>query len=118
VEISLDDYKGVWLVLLFYPFDFTYVCPTELLAFSDAHKSGKFDGIKTEILGISTDSHHTHRAWLNTPRARGGLGSKIQFPLIGDVGKSISKMYDVLVEDDSDPMAGAALRGLYIIDDK
>ena len=73
VDISLKDYRDKFTVLLFYPFDFTYVCPTELIAFSEA--TDEFNKINAKVLGVSTDSHFTHLAWLNTPRAEGGLGS-------------------------------------------
>ena len=71
-KLSLSDYNGTFLVLVFYPFDFTYVCPTELIAFSDA--LDKFKAINTEVVGVSTDSHFTHLAWIKTPRTEGGLG--------------------------------------------
>ena len=112
-KISLSDYKGKYVVLLFYPFDFTYVCPTELIAFSEAIKD--FRDINAEVLGVSTDSHYTHLAWINTKRTEGGLGD-INYPLLADISKSMSKSYNVLVENPEDPMFGAALRGLFIID--
>ena len=84
-SISLDDYQGKWVVLLFYPFDFTYVCPTELIAFSE--NQSKFKEIGAEILGISTDSHFTHLAWMKTPRSEGGLGGEITYPLLADISK-------------------------------
>ena len=74
--------------MIFYPFDFTYVCPTELIAFSESIQ--EFKNLNTSILGVSTDSHHTHLAWLNTPRTEGGLG-KINFPLVADFSKEISR---------------------------
>ena len=113
VDISLSDFKGKYTVLLFYPFDFTYVCPTELIAFSES--IGEFRAIGAEILGVSTDSHFTHLAWLNTPREEGGLG-KISYPLLADISKEMSRDYNVLVENRDDPMYGAALRGIFIID--
>ena len=112
-KLSLSDYKGKYVVLLFYPFDFTYVCPTELIAFSEA--IGDFRAINAEVLGVSTDSHFTHLAWINTKRTEGGLG-EINYPLLADISKSMSKSYNVLVENPEDPMFGAALRGLFIID--
>ena len=112
-KISLSDYKGKYLVVLFYPFDWTYVCPTELIAFSEAKL--KFTEIEASVVGVSTDSHFTHLAWINTPRTEGGLG-KIDYPLIADISKEMSRDYGVLVEHPSDPMYGAALRGLFIID--
>ena len=84
VELSLADFRGKYTVLLFYPFDFTYVCPTELIAFSESIQ--EFRAINTEILGVSTDSHFTHLAWLNTPRTEGGLGN-INYPLLADISK-------------------------------
>ena len=111
--VSLSDYKGKYVVLVFYPFDFTYVCPTELISFSENLE--KFKEIKTEVLGVSTDSHFTHLAWLKTPRAEGGLG-KIEYPLLADISKDMSRDYGVLVTDETDPMYGAALRGMFIID--
>ena len=112
-QVSLSDYKGKYLVLVFYPFDFTYVCPTELIAFSDELK--KFHDIGAEVLGISTDSHFTHLAWVKTPRTEGGLGH-IEYPLLADISKDMSKNYGVLVEDPEDELYGAALRGIFIID--
>lgn len=112
-KISFSDYQGKYVVLVFYPFDFTYVCPTELIAFSEA--VSQFEEIGAKILGVSTDSHFTHLAWVKTPRTEGGLG-KIQYPLLADFSKDISRSYGVLVEDPEDGMYGAALRGLYIID--
>ena len=113
-KMSLSDLKGKWVVLLFYPFDFTYVCPTELIAFSESVQ--KFKDIGAEVVGVSTDSHFTHLAWLKTPRNEGGLGGKISYPLIADIGKDMSRDYGVLVEDRADPMVGAAIRGLFILD--
>lgn len=75
-----------------------------------------FSEINASILGVSTDSHHTHLAWVKTPRTEGGLG-KIEYPLLGDFSKEISRKYGVLVEEESDPMFGAALRGIFIIDE-
>ena len=112
-KISLGDYKGKYVVLLFYPFDFTYVCPTELISFSDSMT--KFRELDTEVLGISTDSHFTHLAWTRTPRTEGGVG-KLDFPLLADISKDISHNYGVLVENPADDLYGAALRGLFIID--
>lgn len=112
-KVSLSDYHGKWLVLFFYPFDFTFVCPTEIVSFSDSIDD--FRSLNTEVVAISTDSHHTHLAWIRTPRDQGGLG-KMNIPLIADVSKRISEDYGVLVTDEEDEMYGAALRGLFIID--
>ena len=112
-QISYSDYESKYLVLVFYPFDFTYVCPTELIAFSEAVP--QFDEVNAKILGVSTDSHHTHLAWVKTPKTEGGLG-RINYPLLADFSKDISRNYGVLVEDPHDNMYGAALRGIFIID--
>jgi len=100
--------------LLFYPFDFTYVCPTELISFSE--NLPKFHDVNAQVLGISTDSHHTHLSWVKTDRKEGGLG-KIDYPLLADIGKDISANYGVLVTEEGDGMRGAALRGLFIMDE-
>jgi alkyl hydroperoxide reductase subunit AhpC len=115
VKKNSEEYKGKYLVILFYPFDFTYVCPTELISFSENVQ--KFKDINTEIVGVSTDSHFTHLAWIKTPRSEGGVG-KLNFPLIADISKNISRSFRVLVEDEQDDLYGAALRGLFIIDEK
>ncbi|MFY9621930.1 MAG: peroxiredoxin [Pyrinomonadaceae bacterium] len=106
--VKLSDYQGKWVVLLFYPLDFTFVCPTELTAFSDRYED--FEGIGAEIIGISTDSAFSHRAWLQTPRDKGGVEG-LRFPLGADITKSMSRDYGVLIED-----RGIALRGLFVID--
>jgi len=109
-DISLSDYKGKYVVLFFYPLDFTFVCPTEILAFND--RIGEFHDINCELLACSTDSEFSHHAWTNVPRKKGGLGS-LDLPLIADKNMAISKKYGVLKED-----AGIAFRGLFIIDEK
>lgn len=109
-NIKLGDYKGKYLVLFFYPLDFTFVCPTEIIAFSD--RVEEFRSIGCEVIGCSIDSHFTHLAWINTPRKQGGLGA-MKIPLMADLTKSICKDYGVLKEDD-----GIAYRGLFVIDDK
>lgn len=115
VKVSLSDYEQKYLVIIFYPFDFTYVCPTELISFSDS--LDKFKAIGADVIAISTDSHFTHLAWTKTPRNQGGVGD-LKIPLLADISKKISKSYGVLVEDELDELFGAALRGLYIIDGK
>ncbi|MBX6395559.1 MAG: peroxiredoxin [Alicyclobacillaceae bacterium] len=107
-KVSLSDYKGKWLVFFFYPLDFTFVCPTEITALSDAYD--QFAALDTEILGVSVDSKYTHRAWIHTPREQNGLGP-LNFPLASDITKQVSRKYGVLVEEE-----GVALRGLFIID--
>uniref|UniRef100_A0A673I3G6 Thioredoxin-dependent peroxide reductase, mitochondrial n=1 Tax=Sinocyclocheilus rhinocerous TaxID=307959 RepID=A0A673I3G6_9TELE len=94
-EISLEDFKGKYLVLFFYPLDFTFVCPTEIIAFSD--KANEFRDINCDVIGVSVDSHFTHLAWTNTPRKSGGLG-KIHIPLLADLTKQVSRDYGVLLE--------------------
>ena len=105
-DISLADYKGKWLVLFFYPLDFTFVCPTELVAFDDAAEQFKAAG--AEIVGVSVDSVHTHLAWTRTPRAEAGVGD-LSYPLLSDLGGRVASAYDVLNGD-------VALRGVFIID--
>ena len=107
-NVQLSDYSGKWLVLLFYPLDFTFVCPTELTAFSDRYED--FQGIGAEIIGVSTDSVYSHRAWLQTSRDKGGVEG-LQYPLASDITKQVSRDYGVLIEDQ-----GIALRGLFVID--
>ncbi|TGL65769.1 peroxiredoxin [Leptospira sarikeiensis] len=106
-DIKLSDYKGKWVVLFFWPLDFTFVCPTEIIEY-DA-KLDEFKKIGAEVLGVSVDSAFTHLAWKNTPRKQGGLGD-IKYPLIADITKSIARDYGVLLE------GGMALRGTFIID--
>jgi peroxiredoxin (alkyl hydroperoxide reductase subunit C) len=106
--VRLSDYRGKWLVLFFYPLDFTFVCPTEILAMDDRYED--FKDLGAEIVGVSTDSVYSHRAWINTPRDQNGLGG-LRFPLASDITKRVSRSYGVLLEDE-----GIALRGLFIID--
>lgn len=106
--IKLSDYRGRYVVLFFYPLDFTFVCPTEIAAFSDRH--GEFKALNTEILGISVDSEFAHLAWIQTDRKLGGVGD-LNYPLVSDIKKDIGAAYNVL-----DPESGVALRGLFIID--
>lgn len=106
-EISLSDYKGKYVVLFFYPLDFTFVCPTEIIAFSNS--MDEFKKRNTEVLGVSIDSHFSHLAWRNTDRKQGGLGD-IAYPLVADLNKKITYDYGVMHE------AGIAFRGLFLID--
>jgi peroxiredoxin (alkyl hydroperoxide reductase subunit C) len=106
-EVSLKDYRGKYTVLYFYPLDFTFVCPSEIIAFDN--KLAEFKERNCEVLGVSVDSHFTHLAWKNTKVEEGGIG-KIGYPLIADLNKDISRAYDVLTE------GGVALRGLFLID--
>ncbi|KAG7491558.1 hypothetical protein MATL_G00005130 [Megalops atlanticus] len=109
-EIKLSDYRGKYVVLFFYPLDFTFVCPTEIVAFSD--RVEEFRKIGCEVIAASTDSHFSHLAWINTPRKQGGLGP-MKIPLVADLTQSISRDYGVLKEEE-----GIAYRGLFVIDDK
>ena len=99
--------KGKYLVLFFYPLDFTFVCPTEIIAFHK--KIAEFEKAGANVVGVSVDSPFTHLAWKNTPRNEGGLG-EIDFPLLADLGKQASEDYEVLLGD------GIAARGVFIID--
>ncbi|XP_065174782.1 peroxiredoxin-2-like [Sycon ciliatum] len=109
-EISLSDYAGKYVVFFFYPLDFTFVCPTEIVAFSD--RVEEFRKINCEVVACSVDSHFSHLAWTKVPRKQGGLGD-MNIPLLADLTKGISRDYGVLLEDQ-----GIALRGLFIIDNK
>lgn len=105
--IKLSDYRGKYVVLFFYPLDFTFVCPTEITAFSDRYD--EFKAINTEVLGASVDSEFSHLAWIQSDRKSGGVGD-LNYPLVADIKKEISAAYNVLTDD------GIALRGLFIID--
>lgn len=104
---ALEDYKGRWLVVFFYPLDFTFVCPTEILAFSD--RIGEFHKLGSEVVGVSVDSKFTHLAWTEKPREQGGIAG-LQYPLLADLNKQMASDYGVLTEE------GVALRGLFLID--
>ncbi len=106
-ELKLSSYRGKYVLLFFYPLDFTFVCPSEIIAFDKALK--QFQERNVEVLGVSVDSHFTHLAWKNTPRDKGGIGN-VQYPLVSDLNHSISKSYEVLIND------SLALRGLFLID--
>jgi len=106
-ELTLASYRGKYVLLFFYPLDFTFVCPSEILAFDRA--LGAFKEKNCEVLGVSVDSQFTHFAWRNTPVNNGGIG-EIHFPLVADLDKSISQAYGVLLP------AGISLRGLFLID--
>jgi peroxiredoxin (alkyl hydroperoxide reductase subunit C) len=106
-ELKLSSYRGKYVVLFFYPLDFTFVCPSEIIAFDKA--VAKFEAKNAQVVGVSVDSHFTHLAWKNTPRDHGGIG-QVNYPLVSDLSKSISRDYGVLLDD------GIALRGLFLID--
>ena len=105
-DITLSQYRGKYVVLFFYPLDFTFVCPTEITAFSDRYSD--FSSKNTEILGVSVDSKFSHLAWIQTPRNEGGIGD-INYPLVSDLKREICQSYNVLNED------GEADRGLFLI---
>ena len=107
--LSSTDYNGKWKVLFFYPLDFTFVCPTEITAYSDA--MDKFKELNCEVIACSVDSKFSHLAWTKQARNEGGLGD-VNFPILADMTKTIAADYGVLLEG-----AGVALRGLFIMDD-
>jgi peroxiredoxin (alkyl hydroperoxide reductase subunit C) len=106
-DFKLSAYRGRYVILFFYPLDFTFVCPSEILAFDKALPA--FKAKNCEIIGVSIDSQFSHWAWKNTPIKQGGIGN-IQYPLVADLDKSISRQYGVLLD------AGIALRGTFLID--
>lgn len=106
-DFKLSDLKGKYVVLFFYPLDFTFVCPSEIIAFD--RKLAEFKERKCEVIGVSIDSHFSHWAWKNTPVNKGGIGN-VQYPLVADLTKNISRDYGVLIND------AIALRGLFLID--
>jgi peroxiredoxin (alkyl hydroperoxide reductase subunit C) len=108
-DFTLSQFEGKKVVLFFYPLDFTFVCPTEILAFSDAIQ--EFQARNTVVIGISVDSHFSHAAWANTERKEGGIKG-VSFPLVSDLNKTIAADYGVLLG------AGVALRGLFIVNAK
>ncbi|MBB5172249.1 peroxiredoxin [Texcoconibacillus texcoconensis] len=107
--VNLEDLmkQDKWTVLFFYPMDFTFVCPTEIIAMSDRYD--EFEDLDTEVIGVSTDTVHTHLAWINTSRDNNGLG-ELKYPLAADTNHRVSREYGVLIEEE-----GVALRGLFII---
>lgn len=106
-SFSLSGLQGKYVVLFFYPLDFTFVCPSEIIAFDK--KLDEFKKRNCEVVGVSVDSHFSHWAWKNTPVNKGGIGN-IQYPLVADITKNIAREYGVLVDD------AIALRGLFLID--
>lgn len=110
-SFKLSDFRGQWVCLLFYPLDFTFVCPTEIVSFSD--RIGEFRALGAEVIACSCDSKFSHLAWVNTPREKGGLGN-MQIPIISDYTKQLARDYQVLLDDGDD--AGVSLRGTFIID--
>ena len=108
-KFKLSDHRGRYVVLFFYPLDFTFVCPTEIVAFND--RLPEFKARNAAVIGCSIDSHFSHLAWIQTPREKGGLGG-LNYPLVSDLTKKISADYGVLLDN------GVALRGTFIIDQK
>jgi peroxiredoxin 2/4 len=108
-ELKLSSYRGKYVVLFFYPLDFTFVCPSEIIAFDKKVK--EFKKKNAEVIGVSVDSEFTHHAWRQTPVNKGGIG-QIGYPLVADLTKSIARSYDVLINE------AVALRGLFLIDTK
>jgi peroxiredoxin (alkyl hydroperoxide reductase subunit C) len=108
-ELTLSKYRGKFVVLFFYPLDFTFVCPSEILAFNK--RLAEFKEKNCEVIGVSVDSRFTHLAWKNTSVENGGIGN-VQYPLVEDLDKSIASSYGILLK------AGVALRGLFLIDTK
>ena len=106
-EITLSKLRGKYVILLFYPLDFTFVCPSEIIAFDK--ELAKFKEKNCEIIAVSVDSHYTHLAWKNTPRDKGGIGN-VQYPIVADITKEISRSYGVLFS------GSVALRGLFLLD--
>ena len=106
-ELKLSSYRGKYVVLFFYPLDFTFVCPSEIVAFDAALAT--FEKKNAQVIGVSVDSHFTHLAWKGTPRNQGGIGP-IKYPLVADLTKQIARDYGVLLD------GGIALRGLFLID--
>lgn len=107
-KYKLSDCRKKWALLLFYPLDFTFVCPTEVLNFSAAAE--KFTKLNCQIFGISVDSIYVHKAWVDTKREDGGLGGSLNYPLLSDLNKVTGRDYGILMEDE-----GVALRGLFLI---
>lgn len=106
-DFTLGSYRGKYVVMFFYPLDFTFVCPSEILAFD--HRLAEFAKRNCEVIGVSIDSHFSHLAWKSTSVERGGIG-RVRFPLVADISKRISRDYDVLVDE------SVALRGTFLID--
>lgn len=108
-KVSLEENmkNGKWTILFFYPMDFSFVCPTEIIAFSERY--GEFKDLDAKIIGVSTDTIHTHLAWMNSDRKNNGIGT-LNYSLAADTNHTVSREYGVLIEEE-----GVALRGLFII---
>jgi peroxiredoxin (alkyl hydroperoxide reductase subunit C) len=108
---TLKSFNGKWIYLLFYPLDYTFVCPTEVLSFSK--QAAEFSARQCQVLGVSVDSKFVHKAWVESKAEEGGLGGSLAYPLLADLNKTMSRSYGVLEEN-----AGVALRGSFLIDPK
>ena len=106
-DFTLKQFRGKYVLLFFYPLDFTFVCPTEIIAFSD--RVDEFEKLGVQVIGASIDSHYSHLAWRNLPRNQGGIGN-VRYPLVADLNKQLARDYDVLLD------GGVALRGTFLID--
>ena len=107
-KYRLSSYRGKWVILLFYPLDFTFVCPTEVLNFSNAAE--QFNKLNCQVFGVSVDSPFVHKAWVDTKREDGGLGGSLNYPLLSDLNKKTAQDYGVLLANE-----GVALRGLFLV---
>ena len=108
IDLDLSSFQGKYVVLFFYPLDFTFVCPTELHAFQE--RLADFEKRNAQVIGCSVDSHFSHYAWLQVPKNKGGIQG-VEYPIVADLNKCIAGDYDILVEDE-----GIAYRGLFLID--
>lgn len=116
-NVTLDSFKGKWVILLFYPMDWTFVCPTEVLSFNEA--KSKFDAVNAEVVTISGDSPFCHLNWMQTPRDKGGLGGQIHLTMLSDVNRDVMKMYGVYNDQTPDTLDYCtSFRGLFVIDPK
>lgn len=106
-DFRLSSLRGKYVVLFFYPMDFTFVCPTELIAFDNAIR--RFEELDTQLVSVSVDSEFTHFAWKMTERSKGGVG-KLRYPMVSDITKQIARSYGILINE------AVALRGLFLID--
>merc|ERR1719487_523628 len=113
--ISLEQFKGKYVVLFWYPCDFTFVCPTEIIQFSDM--AAEFEKTNCQVIGASVDSHFVHKEWTKKDRKKGGIG-EMNIPLLADASHRISRSYGALIDEEGDDAEGVPLRATYIIDDK
>jgi len=114
-KISLEQFKGKYVVLFWYPMDFTFVCPTEIIQFSDM--AAQFEAANCQVIGASCDSHFVHKEWTLKDRKKGGIG-EMAIPLLADATHRISRAYGALIDTPGDDAEGIPMRATYIIDDK